>query len=106
MAAREVWSGCDGVNSATHGCSNPWGMPGDRSVTRLEQVDIWLPCPAFPHLVSLQEYLDVLGRPMVLAGNRAKQVQWTNVYQDALVRTPSPRMWVGTPVLRSCTDPR
>uniref|UniRef100_A0A8C9TBA0 Calcium channel, voltage-dependent, alpha 2/delta subunit 2a n=1 Tax=Scleropages formosus TaxID=113540 RepID=A0A8C9TBA0_SCLFO len=31
-----------------------------------------------------QEYLDVLGRPMVLAGNRAKQVQWTNVYQDAL----------------------
>lgn len=42
--------------------------------------------------VSLQEYLDVLGRPMVLAGNRAKQVQWTNVYQDALVRTPSPRV--------------
>lgn len=33
----------------------------------------------------LQEYLDVLGRPMVLAGPRAKQVQWTNVYQDALV---------------------
>lgn len=32
-----------------------------------------------------QEYLDVLGRPMVLAGQRAKQVQWTNVYQDALV---------------------
>ncbi|TWW61985.1 Voltage-dependent calcium channel subunit alpha-2/delta-2 [Takifugu flavidus] len=32
----------------------------------------------------LQEYLDVLGRPMVLAGSRAKQVQWTNVYQDAL----------------------
>lgn len=33
-----------------------------------------------------QEYLDVLGRPMVLAGHKAKQVQWTNVYQDALVR--------------------
>ncbi|XP_018606694.1 voltage-dependent calcium channel subunit alpha-2/delta-2-like isoform X1 [Scleropages formosus] len=33
---------------------------------------------------NTQEYLDVLGRPMVLAGNRAKQVQWTNVYQDAL----------------------
>lgn len=33
-----------------------------------------------------QEYLDVLGRPMVLAGSDAKQVQWTNVYQDALVR--------------------
>lgn len=32
-----------------------------------------------------QEYLDVLGRPMVLAGGEAKQVQWTNVYQDALV---------------------
>lgn len=32
-----------------------------------------------------QEYLDVLGRPMVLAGSDAKQVQWTNVYQDALV---------------------
>uniref|UniRef100_A0A3P9JT12 Calcium channel, voltage-dependent, alpha 2/delta subunit 2b n=1 Tax=Oryzias latipes TaxID=8090 RepID=A0A3P9JT12_ORYLA len=31
-----------------------------------------------------QEYLDVLGRPMVLAGSEAKQVQWTNVYQDAL----------------------
>lgn len=36
--------------------------------------------------VLLQEYLDVLGRPMVLAGWKAKQVQWTNVYQDALVR--------------------
>lgn len=24
---------------------------------------------------------------MVLAGNKAKQVQWTNVYQDALVST-------------------
>lgn len=40
------------------------------------------------HLVPLlsQEYLDVLGRPMVLAGKDAKQVQWTNVYEDALVR--------------------
>jgi hypothetical protein len=28
----------------------------------------------------------VLGRPMVLAGKEAKQVQWTNVYEDALVR--------------------
>lgn len=28
----------------------------------------------------------MLGRPMVLAGTEAKQVQWTNVYQDALVR--------------------
>lgn len=43
-----------------------------------------------PSPLSPQEYLDVLGRPMVLAGNRAKQVQWTNVYQDALVRTPAP----------------
>lgn len=34
-----------------------------------------------------QEYLDVLGRPMVLAGSDAKQVHWTNVYQDALVRS-------------------
>ncbi|XP_073708703.1 voltage-dependent calcium channel subunit alpha-2/delta-2-like [Garra rufa] len=34
--------------------------------------------------LDAQEYLDVLGRPMVLAGERAKQVQWTNVYQDAL----------------------
>uniref|UniRef100_A0A3Q4G1K8 Calcium channel, voltage-dependent, alpha 2/delta subunit 2b n=1 Tax=Neolamprologus brichardi TaxID=32507 RepID=A0A3Q4G1K8_NEOBR len=34
--------------------------------------------------VFCQEYLDVLGRPMVLAGSEAKQVQWTNVYQDAL----------------------
>ena len=37
-------------------------------------------------VVVCQEYLDVLGRPMVLAGGIAKQVQWTNVYQDALVR--------------------
>lgn len=37
-------------------------------------------------LLLCQEYLDVLGRPMVLAGSDAKQVQWTNVYQDALVR--------------------
>uniref|UniRef100_A0A672H1D8 Calcium channel, voltage-dependent, alpha 2/delta subunit 2b n=1 Tax=Salarias fasciatus TaxID=181472 RepID=A0A672H1D8_SALFA len=35
-------------------------------------------------LLRLTEYLDVLGRPMVLAGSEAKQVQWTNVYQDAL----------------------
>ncbi|XP_034296253.1 voltage-dependent calcium channel subunit alpha-2/delta-2 isoform X2 [Pantherophis guttatus] len=34
--------------------------------------------------INTQEYLNVLGRPMVLAGNKAKQVQWTNVYQDAL----------------------
>ncbi|KAA0711757.1 Voltage-dependent calcium channel subunit alpha-2/delta-2 [Triplophysa tibetana] len=34
--------------------------------------------------INTQEYLDVLGRPMVLAGPSAKQVQWTNVYQDAL----------------------
>ncbi|XP_029545965.1 voltage-dependent calcium channel subunit alpha-2/delta-2-like [Salmo trutta] len=39
--------------------------------------------------INTQEYLDVLGRPMVLTGSRAKQVQWTNVYQDALVRSPS-----------------
>ncbi|XP_036388834.1 voltage-dependent calcium channel subunit alpha-2/delta-2a isoform X2 [Megalops cyprinoides] len=34
--------------------------------------------------INTQKYLDVLGRPMVLAGDGAKQVQWTNVYQDAL----------------------
>uniref|UniRef100_A0A671KSA5 Voltage-dependent calcium channel subunit alpha-2/delta-2-like n=1 Tax=Sinocyclocheilus anshuiensis TaxID=1608454 RepID=A0A671KSA5_9TELE len=34
--------------------------------------------------INTQEYLDVLGRPMVLAGRSAKQVQWTNVYQDVL----------------------
>uniref|UniRef100_A0AAZ3QNV2 VWFA domain-containing protein n=1 Tax=Oncorhynchus tshawytscha TaxID=74940 RepID=A0AAZ3QNV2_ONCTS len=33
--------------------------------------------------INTQEYLDVLGRPMVKANNKAKQVQWTNVYQDA-----------------------
>ncbi|XP_043944200.1 voltage-dependent calcium channel subunit alpha-2/delta-1 isoform X2 [Protopterus annectens] len=34
--------------------------------------------------INTQEYLDVLGRPMVLAGEKAKQIQWTNVYLDAL----------------------
>uniref|UniRef100_A0A8C1D146 VWFA domain-containing protein n=1 Tax=Cyprinus carpio carpio TaxID=630221 RepID=A0A8C1D146_CYPCA len=42
--------------------------------------------------INTQEYLDVLGRPMVLAGRSAKQVQWTNVYQDALVRVASTRL--------------
>lgn len=37
----------------------------------------------------LQEYLDVLGRPMVKEHKKAKQVQWTNVYLDALVRENS-----------------
>lgn len=55
------------------------------------------PTSCFLHSVFLQEYLDVLGRPMVLAGNRAKQVQWTNVYQDALVRIPHPRGAGGDP---------
>ncbi|XP_066523360.1 voltage-dependent calcium channel subunit alpha-2/delta-1a [Hoplias malabaricus] len=34
--------------------------------------------------INTQEYLDVLGRPMVQADKKAKNVQWTNVYQDAL----------------------
>ncbi|XP_078275889.1 voltage-dependent calcium channel subunit alpha-2/delta-1-like isoform X2 [Rhinoraja longicauda] len=34
--------------------------------------------------INTQEYLDVLGRPMVLAGTKEKQVQWTNVYLDIL----------------------
>lgn len=50
--------------------------------------DTCLLCLVTPACVFLllQEYLDVLGRPMVLAGNKAQQVQWTNVYQDVLVR--------------------
>uniref|UniRef100_A0A6Q2Z603 VWFA domain-containing protein n=1 Tax=Esox lucius TaxID=8010 RepID=A0A6Q2Z603_ESOLU len=35
--------------------------------------------------INTQEYLDVLGRPMVKADKKAKVVQWTNVYLDALV---------------------
>ncbi|XP_034018822.1 voltage-dependent calcium channel subunit alpha-2/delta-1-like [Thalassophryne amazonica] len=34
--------------------------------------------------LNTQEYLDVLGRPMVKADKMPKQVQWTNVYLDAL----------------------
>uniref|UniRef100_A0A6Q2Y0I2 VWFA domain-containing protein n=1 Tax=Esox lucius TaxID=8010 RepID=A0A6Q2Y0I2_ESOLU len=34
--------------------------------------------------INTQEYLDVLGRPMVKADKKAKVVQWTNVYLDAL----------------------
>lgn len=34
----------------------------------------------------MQEYLDVLGRPMVKARKKIFAVQWTNVYLDALVR--------------------
>lgn len=41
--------------------------------------------PSDKFITFWQEYLDVLGRPMVLAGEQAKQVQWTNVYLDALV---------------------
>ncbi|XP_052410962.1 voltage-dependent calcium channel subunit alpha-2/delta-1 isoform X2 [Carassius gibelio] len=34
--------------------------------------------------INTQEYLDVLGRPMVKEYDDAKTVQWTNVYVDAL----------------------
>ncbi|KAK9976007.1 hypothetical protein ABG768_021232 [Culter alburnus] len=34
--------------------------------------------------INTQEYLDVLGRPMVKAAKKAQNVQWTNVYVDAL----------------------
>lgn len=50
-------------------------------------------CDFFPasyfivtRLLYIQEYLDVLGRPMVKEDKKAKKVQWTNVYVDALVR--------------------
>lgn len=41
--------------------------------------------------LSPQEYLDVLGRPMVKDHKKAKKVQWTNVYLDALVRSGARR---------------
>uniref|UniRef100_A0A3B3D872 Calcium voltage-gated channel auxiliary subunit alpha2delta 1 n=1 Tax=Oryzias melastigma TaxID=30732 RepID=A0A3B3D872_ORYME len=48
----------------------------------------WMACSnkgsAHSIRINTQEYLDVLGRPMVLADKQAKQVQWTNVYLDAL----------------------
>ncbi|XP_067284826.1 voltage-dependent calcium channel subunit alpha-2/delta-1a [Pseudorasbora parva] len=34
--------------------------------------------------INTQEYLDVLGRPMVKGDKKEKKVQWTNVYVDAL----------------------
>ncbi|XP_041833272.1 voltage-dependent calcium channel subunit alpha-2/delta-1a isoform X2 [Melanotaenia boesemani] len=34
--------------------------------------------------INTQEYLDILGRPMVKAPKRNIEVQWTNVYPDAL----------------------
>uniref|UniRef100_A0A8C4WRS2 Calcium voltage-gated channel auxiliary subunit alpha2delta 2 n=1 Tax=Eptatretus burgeri TaxID=7764 RepID=A0A8C4WRS2_EPTBU len=37
--------------------------------------------------ISTQNYLNVLGRPMVLAGPKAKKVQWTNMYKDALTES-------------------
>lgn len=56
-------------------------MHGEEEQGRDSGRDPVTPAPSHP-----QEYLDVLGRPMVLAGKEAKQVQWTNVYEDALVR--------------------
>lgn len=75
-------TGCCGVRAPpggmlTHGKQN---RGRDRLVT--------------PAHRPLQEYLDVLGRPMVLAGKAAKQVQWTNVYEDALVRPLGKEGWV------------
>lgn len=43
----------------------------------------------------------MLGRPMVLAGKEAKQVQWTNVYEDALVR-PVGKAGTGGPPSGTC----
>lgn len=43
------------------------------------------------HVLLPQEYLDVLGRPMVKDHKKAKKVQWTNVYLDALVRSGARR---------------
>uniref|UniRef100_A0A8C6WHM4 Calcium voltage-gated channel auxiliary subunit alpha2delta 1 n=1 Tax=Neogobius melanostomus TaxID=47308 RepID=A0A8C6WHM4_9GOBI len=53
-----------------------WMACSNKGKTHFDEPDyMWMP---------LQEYLDVLGRPMVLADQQAKQVQWTNVYLDAL----------------------
>lgn len=57
------------------------------SITLVHKCDLF-PASYFnvTRLLYIQEYLDVLGRPMVKEDKKAKNVQWTNVYVDALVR--------------------
>uniref|UniRef100_A0A671LIT4 Calcium channel, voltage-dependent, alpha 2/delta subunit 1a n=1 Tax=Sinocyclocheilus anshuiensis TaxID=1608454 RepID=A0A671LIT4_9TELE len=44
----------------------------------------WMACNNKGEPLKFNEYLDVLGRPMVKEYKKAKSVQWTNVYVDAL----------------------
>lgn len=61
------------------GASAPWWLIDTWGVSdREDQWEGQTMTP--PASLPPQEYLDVLGRPMVLAGKKeAKQVQWTNV---------------------------
>ncbi|ELK25054.1 Voltage-dependent calcium channel subunit alpha-2/delta-2 [Myotis davidii] len=77
------WMACANKGTSA-GSPGVTGFPGVRPAVRLS-MRYYFEIPSIGAIrINTQEYLDVLGRPMVLAGKEAKQVQWTNVYEDAL----------------------